>query len=246
MRRRLGHKSEFVRKEAVTVLGAFVEHLPPAYEPLGELAGLRGADAESSFFYNVYHIQMHRRVRALRRLGEYAASGAVSSKTTATLLIPLVWHFLVPAPNGALDMNLANEAIACIRRLSEALDWGAYSQTITRFLHQVREHAERPATERLHIRGVVGVLEAFHFSLTEETPLYTSVTTKLLPQLHALLDVRDDERIPPRLPLAVGACRIALNMPESRRSADVYKIFSIVGTMLRSICLLYTSPSPRD
>ena len=234
VRRRLGHKSEFVRKEAVTVLGAFVEHLPPAYEPLGELAGLLGADAESSFFYNVYHIQMHRRVRALRRLGEYVASGAVSSKTTATLLIPLVWHFLVPAPNGALDMNLANEAIACIRRLSEALDWGAYSQTITRFLHQVREHAERPATERLHIRGVVGVLEAFHFSLTEETPLYTSVTTKLLPQLHALLDVRDDERIPPRLPLAVGACRIALNMPESRRSADVYKIFSIVGTMLRS------------
>ncbi|WFC95922.1 U3 snoRNP protein [Malassezia brasiliensis] len=288
LRRRLHARAEPVRKEVFGLLGEAVARLAPAVLPLQELQCLLvGGDEEASVFANLYHIQAHRRVRALHRLAEFAEAGTMRSKTLSELFVPLVWAFLQPNPSGGYDMNMVNEALGTIKRICAQLQWSHYYHWLTRFLREVKEHTkkeEASAAERLHVRGTVGVLEAFHFAMDAEamdeekvddapeedddaedgedeaddaddatdaaadlsaTPAHMHraaspaaiaqvVTERVLPQLHSALDTRDEERLPLRLPLLVGAARVAQHLPDERRRTELFKTFSGVAMALRS------------
>lgn len=278
--KRLHTRNETIRKELLLVLGLAVTELHTQIPSLAEMHVLRGGgDDEASVFANLYHIQTHRRVRAMHRLAEAAESGALRSKTLSELFIPLVWFFLLPNASGGIDMNMANEALACIRRLAARLQWGHYYHWLKRFMRQLNEHVKRDETsaaERLHIRGTVGVLEAWHFDCDqalehEDVPaddddddadetathdaanaiahsllhvqeasapsavsLATTVTTRILPPLYDALHVTDENRLPARLPLLVGAARLALHLPAERRRVELFKVFGELGAALRS------------
>ena len=206
--RRLHTRAEPVRKELFNVLGVAVAELHTHLPPLAELHVLLAGDDEASVFTNLFHIQAHRRVRAMHRLAD--AASQLRSKTLSELLVPLVWHFLLPNASGGIDMNMANEALACIRRMASHLQWGHYYFWLKRFLRELQEHVAKDdtsATERLHVRGIVGVLEAFHFDCTQHvdhvdedaTPtqpdgppaavslhLATTISTRVLPPLYEL------------------------------------------------------------
>ncbi|WFD21090.1 U3 snoRNP protein [Malassezia caprae] len=275
MRRRLHSRSEAVRKELFQLLGVTVAEMSEAVPALAELHVLRaGGDEEASVFTNLYHIQTHRRVRAMHRLAQAAESGALRSKTLSDLFLPLTWFFLLPNQSGGIDMNMANEALACIRRMAAQLQWSHYYHWLTRFLRELKEHAAKEETspaERLHVRGVVGVLEAFHFDCNEEVnsaaapeddlvddqaydgqalardltqpldaqrdqrvALAATLTTRVLPPLHEALQVKDEDRLPARLPLIVGAARLAQHLPQDRRQVELFKVFASLANALRS------------
>lgn len=276
MRRRLHSRSEAVRKELFQLLDVTVAEMSEAVPALAELHVLRaGGDEEASVFTNLYHIQTHRRVRAMHRLAQAAESGALRSKTLSDLFLPLTWFFLQPNQSGGIDMNMANEALACIRRIATQLQWGHYYHWLARFLRELREHAAKDETspaERLHVRGVVGVLEAFHFDCDEEVSsaagapeddladdqaydgqalardltqpldaqrvqkvaLTATLTTRVLPPLHEALQVKDEDRLPARLPLIVGAARLAQHLPQDRRQVELFKVFASLANALRS------------
>lgn len=253
--RRLHTRAEPVRKELFNVLGVAVAELHTHLPPLAELHVLLAGDDEASVFTNLFHIQAHRRVRAMHRLAD--AASQLRSKTLSELLVPLVWHFLLPNASGGIDMNMANEALACIRRMASHLQWGHYYFWLKRFLRELQEHVAKDdtsATERLHVRGIVGVLEAFHFDCTQHvdhvdedaTPtqpdgppaavslhLATTISTRVLPPLYEALHA-DENRLPPRLPLIVGAARLALHLPADRRPVELFKVFGELGRALRS------------
>ncbi|WFD03867.1 U3 snoRNP protein [Malassezia obtusa] len=295
LRRRLHARAETVRKEVFVLLGEAVARLAPHVGALQELQPLLvGGDEEASVFANLYHIQAHRRIRALHRLAEFAEAGALRSKTLSELFVPLAWHFLQPNASGGYDMGMVNEALGAIKRIGSALQWNHYYHWLSRFLREVKEHTakeETSAAERLHVRGTVGFLEAFHFAMdgeamegdddaedskdgagaadedvaeeeadaadegtaradatdnAAEPPAPTgrgppspaaiaqTVTEKVLPQLHAALDTRDEERLPARLPLLVGAGRVAQHLPEERRRTELFKTFASMAQVLRS------------
>ncbi|WFD32664.1 U3 snoRNP protein [Malassezia sp. CBS 17886] len=287
VRLRLRSRTEAVRKEMFSVFGLAVAELHPQLPSLAELTVLlAGGDVEASVFANLFHIQAHRRVRALHRLGEYAAS--LRSRTLSEFILPLVCFFWEPGASGGIDMNMANEALACMRRVAAHLRWSHYYHWLVRFLRAMKEHGakeEASAAERVHIRGVVGLLEAFDMGRlrgdagdgrggdgggasrdtepaddapdtpdqpdasradappdTRDSSLYAHaaepitavVTTRILPQLHAALATQDEARLPARLPLLVGAARLAIHLPPDRGDAELLKVYAGVGAALRS------------
>lgn len=286
IRRRLHAKSELVRKEVFTLLGLTVVELAPKLPQIQELECLlAGGDEEASVFTNLYHIQAHRRTRALQRIAQYAEQGLLRSKTLSDLFVPMAWYDLLPNASGGIDMNRANDALACIRRICAQLQWSHYYHWLSRFMKEMKEHAAKEATsvfERLHVRGTVGVLEAFHFEMEEgdaemqveaddaeaegeageagegedagegddnaapqpavsaprpppsPAAIAQIVTEKILPQLHSTLDTKDEERVPARLPLLVGAARVAQHLPHERRRIELFKTFSALAMALRS------------
>ena len=275
VRRRLHSRNEAVRKELLIVLDVAVRELSELIPAIAELQVLRvGGDDEANVLINFYHIQTHRRVRALHRLADAAESGALRSRTLSDLFVPLVWCYFLPGPSGGIDMNMANEALQCIRRMAQQLQWSHYYHWLMRFLRELKSHTskdEASSAERLHVRGVVGLLEAFHFDcsgdvdetlesddqvapesqageealardllrdetmpVTQRVALAATVTTRVLPPLHAALQVKDEDRLPARLPIIVGAARLAQHLPVERRRVELFKVFDALATALRS------------
>jgi len=73
---------------------------------------LAGGDGRISFFANIYHIQTHRRTRALRRLSEFLDAGVLSSRTLVDMFVPVVEYYV--APTTTFDHLLVAEAIGTL------------------------------------------------------------------------------------------------------------------------------------
>ena len=73
---------------------------------------LAGGDEGASFFTNFYHIQTHRRTRALRRLNEFLDAGVLSSPTLVVMFVPVVEYYV--APTTTFDHLLVAEAIGTL------------------------------------------------------------------------------------------------------------------------------------
>ncbi|KAJ2614146.1 U3 snoRNP protein, partial [Coemansia sp. RSA 1365] len=66
----LSAKHEIIKIEFLAVLRKAVRECGKYFDQLGDLATLETSDEEANFFYNILHIQHHRRMRAIRRLRE--------------------------------------------------------------------------------------------------------------------------------------------------------------------------------
>jgi U3 small nucleolar RNA-associated protein 20 len=172
LRKCLRSRSELVRREVLSVLGTAVQHLGHCFETLGEMRGLLAdGDEEANFFNNIHHIQVHRRSRALRRLGDQAAQGTLRSKAIAEIFAPLVTHFLQSGNVELHDHNLVNETIACLGRLARQMVWGAYNALLWRFLKLANEAS---AAQKVFVRAAMALLDAFHFDMNAQAQLETA------------------------------------------------------------------------
>ncbi|KAI9504742.1 hypothetical protein BX070DRAFT_222782 [Coemansia spiralis] len=73
----LTSKEDVVRTEFLGVLRKVISECGKHFEQLRDLTVLESNDEEANFFYNIVHIQIHRRLRAIRRFRELI-SNAVS------------------------------------------------------------------------------------------------------------------------------------------------------------------------
>ena len=164
LRNGLRSRVELVRTELLSVLAAAVgscDHIPLMQEMAPLLAG---GDSEASFFSNIHHIQIHRRVRALHRLSDLCDEGTLSnSSLLADVFLPLISHFIV-GTSGKVDHNLINETIATTGKVSRHLKWGAYNALVRQYLRLGRLKDDN---EKYYVRTVVAVLDGFHFSMED-------------------------------------------------------------------------------
>ncbi|PWN47862.1 hypothetical protein IE53DRAFT_334725 [Violaceomyces palustris] len=166
LKKGLRAKSELVRREILMVISTAVEHLG-SLASLDEMRGLlAGGDEEASFFNNVHHIQIHRRARAIRRLGDEAEKGSLRSKTISEVFAPLLGHFLVAGNVELNDHNLVNESISCLAKMSRQLQWGAYNALLWRYLKMANEKTEG---EKVFVRTAMAILDSFHFAMEDPT-----------------------------------------------------------------------------
>ncbi|KAK0522958.1 U3 snoRNP protein [Tilletia horrida] len=160
VRRIMRSKADLVRREALSLLADAIETLPDV-PALSQMKGLLSdGDGEASFFNNIVHLQVHRRVRALRRLGDEAEKGVMSGKLVKDTFIPLVGLFLDPAQTS--DQQLINEAINTTGRLAGALTWYGYQALVWSLIKKAREH---PPNEKVVVRTLMTVLDNFKFDL---------------------------------------------------------------------------------
>ncbi|KAA1470494.1 hypothetical protein DENSPDRAFT_774855 [Dentipellis sp. KUC8613] len=158
----LRSRNELVRAEILGVVAYAVSNC----EHLNVLEDMRvllaGGDEEANFFNNIYHVQVHRRTRALRRLAEYCDEGRLRSITLAEVFVPLVGNFI--GGSRDTDHHLVNEAIITIGRMAKQLAWSPYYALIQRYLKLSRS---KDGFERVYVRTLVAALDNFHFPMGE-------------------------------------------------------------------------------
>ncbi|KAI8801037.1 hypothetical protein BJ742DRAFT_716305 [Cladochytrium replicatum] len=155
-----------VRGEFVATMGEMVRVFPEHPQLHDMTSLLADGDDEANFFKNVQHIQIHRRVRAYKRLSEELKSVSngehtISSQNLAHIFLPMVVHPIMQPANGKdTDQSLVDEAITTIGNISKYLQWGQYYALLKNFLGTI---PKKPVLEKQLIRAVVSVVENFSF-----------------------------------------------------------------------------------
>ncbi|MCO5555787.1 hypothetical protein L7F22_009332 [Adiantum nelumboides] len=179
LRRSLRAQSDLVRREAVETIGHAVAQLSPHLSFLAEMKGLLfEGDEEANFFNNIEHIQVHRRLRALTRLGQEALLGHIKSRTILDVFMPLVEHFLLTEHNHG-DGNLIQKVVEVLGQLTSQLKWGPYNVLLWKYLSYQStksdkggkdddSKAKEKVTEKVAVRAAMCILDNFHFDMDED------------------------------------------------------------------------------
>ncbi|KAI8920655.1 armadillo-type protein [Entophlyctis helioformis] len=130
-----------VRQEFASLLGLLVQTFPTLPQFSDMVSLLASGDDEANFFSNIYHLQMHRRQRALRRLADVCDAGEISSGNVSNIFLPLVSHFIFET-DRVQDHNVVNDAIACLGSCASALKWSHYFALVKRFLNLIPRRTE--------------------------------------------------------------------------------------------------------
>ncbi|KAG0325092.1 U3 snoRNP protein [Podila humilis] len=152
---------ELVRFEFVAVLAHAVKRCPDQVQFSDMSCLLVGGDDEASFFTNIYHIQLHRRIRALHRFSEECAKGAFRPTTLTQIFAPLIAHFIFEADKST-DHNLVNETVATLGVIASQLPWNSYYALLKGYLKLIPRKAEM---EKVLVRTVISILDNFHFDI---------------------------------------------------------------------------------
>ncbi|RXW23686.1 hypothetical protein EST38_g2153 [Candolleomyces aberdarensis] len=173
-----------VKADLLSLLSFTISHSPSTLSPtIATLKPLlEDGDEEANFFNNVLHIQIHRRTRAIRRLGERCDKGEferdASSGTNAVVrdwLLPIVTWFI---GSGSAFMKTqtnvnkedqqnhltTNEAIGTLGKLSAYLGWSPYLGLVQRYLRLANTKDD---WEKVYVRSIVSILENFGFEVSE-------------------------------------------------------------------------------
>ncbi|KAI8602190.1 armadillo-type protein, partial [Dissophora ornata] len=152
---------ELVRFEFVAVLAHAVKRCPDQVQFSDMTPLLVGGDEEASFFTNIYHIQLHRRIRALNRFSEECAKGTFRPTTLTQIFAPLIAHFIFEADKST-DHNLVNETVSTLGVIASQLPWGSYYALLKSYLKLIPRKSEM---EKILVRTVIAILDSFHFDI---------------------------------------------------------------------------------
>ena len=255
----LRSKNEMVRIDVLGVIAYAVARCDNITTLQDMKVLLEGGDEEANFFNNIYHVQLHRRIRALNRLAEHCDARELRSSTLESIFVPLVGNFITPASHT--DHHLVTAAILATGRMAKHLSWGPYYALVQQYLKMSRT---KDASERFYIRTIVAILDSFHFPMDEiavpepsgeidavepedaneghnaPEPALTSgrvsdaVNNRLLPALLGHLENRNEVEDTLRIPVSIGIVKIALHLPGATKEAQITKLVTVLSQALRS------------
>jgi len=155
--------NELVRVEFITVLDHVVKTFPelPHFTDLVCLQA--NGDEEANFFNNVYHMQIHRRMRALGRLADAVSGGHIKSTSINNIFVPILTHFIFES-DQVVDHNIINQSIITFGVLAGHLPWNSYYRLLKQYLKMIPKKAD---LEKVLVRLVTSILDSFHFDLTQ-------------------------------------------------------------------------------
>ncbi|CAI5744220.1 unnamed protein product [Peronospora destructor] len=180
VRASLRSTDENARRGFVTLLGSLADQhkafMLYAFIPVDLLLARNQEDPETDFFYNIVHIQAHRRRRALQRLSRLMESMAIKAKnqvgseardesqwfsnsTVNSIILPLVLHFVYET-HAKSQESLRAEAAACVGCAAGLLGWSHYLSLLRRLLKSIDGHVEM---EGAIIMSIFAVVDHFHF-----------------------------------------------------------------------------------
>ncbi|KAI7894165.1 armadillo-type protein [Mucor mucedo] len=163
IKRGLRSRVELVRMEFIGLLCACIKTFPelPVFEDMVPLLG--EGDEEVNFFNNIYHMQIHRRTRALQRLAEYATEAKLKVATINNIFVPIISAFFSES-DRTVDHNLLHQCTLTLSALTKILPWNHYYRILQNYLGYIKEDNEK---EKVFVRVVIGILDAFHFDLQD-------------------------------------------------------------------------------
>ncbi|KAG1474631.1 hypothetical protein G6F56_000242 [Rhizopus delemar] len=190
IKRGLRSRLEVVRVEFVSLLNACVKSLPelPMFEDLVQVTG--GGDDEVNFFNNIYHIQVHRRSRALLRLAELSQQATFKVSTINFIFVPIITAFFNESDRVA-DNSLLQQCTLTLSALAKQLPWNHYYRLLQNYLKLIKTDEEK---EKLYVRVIVGLLNSFHFDL-KSLDLSDEDVQKVMGRQKVRIEYLTDEKI---------------------------------------------------
>ncbi|RIA94698.1 hypothetical protein C1645_709313 [Glomus cerebriforme] len=153
---------EMVRIEFLTILSYAVKKCPSITQ-FSDMACLLYDDEEANFFNNIHHIQIHRRIRALKRFSNECANGKIKSSNLVQIFMPLIGHFIFEA-DRIVDHILINETISTIGVIAGQLPWVQYYALLKQYMKLIPKKSN---LEKVLVRTVISILDSFHFDVSE-------------------------------------------------------------------------------
>ncbi|CAF0872294.1 unnamed protein product, partial [Didymodactylos carnosus] len=162
---------ELVRNEYIRYLALIIEY--DDSDELKELKRLKNNEnIDQDFFENIRHLQIHRRLRALKRLKLLNDDEQFSQNTISHYLVPIVCSFI----NDVLRMNstdsgytVNDDVYMCLTHLCKQLSWIKYQQLFVQYFRQLTSATKVLNTpqKRCLAKTINAIVDAFHFDLTK-------------------------------------------------------------------------------
>ncbi|PVU97840.1 hypothetical protein BB561_000281 [Smittium simulii] len=215
-----------IKQEFVKILGHLVHNLSSDFNVFSDLSLLIVEDEEASFFFNITHIQMHRRIRALNRFNSILASGNSFNQNLLVHLFVPFYESLLFMQNTQSDHMMVSELILSLSEIAKNLIFNNYFAMVRRFLIK-----NKSGNDRVLTRLIVSLLNSFKFdftSVTEESDkssikMLSVIDKSLLPQLKNYLnstnDIFDNQKLADdgfsqRIPISLAYVKILTACPK--------------------------------
>jgi U3 small nucleolar RNA-associated protein 20 len=238
----LRSKNENIRFEFVSILAHFVSDLKHIddFEDMKVL--LFNNDEEANFFLNINHIQLHRRQRAIKRLGHVASH--ISGSNIAHYILPMIENYAVVTDEKL--RNIANETVLTIEILISHVSYRQFIAIFKRYMAGLKEGGQNL---RDAVNLVVTITKALLRSMkftegskrmaglpAESDVLDVQLEKEMIEPLSKVLNKRDEETIVYRTPLIEAIACLILGLTHER-------IVSILPGVLTKICQILRSRS---
>lgn len=236
--------SEDVQAEYITLL-EYIVKVSVYYSDLQDMRVLLADnDEEANFFINIKHIQLHRRQRAIRRLGDYV--NELSSGSIAHYLIPILEYYVFSKEEKY--RNIANESFTSIGKLAQGTSWNQYRALLRRYISILKTKEDLLKESVLLVNqlslSLKTTLHAFrNNTLTERLreKCFTNVEepesfikNEVYPVLCKILGERNDETIVVRIPLTEALVNFILALSQDDTVNMLPGILTAVCQILRS------------
>ena len=236
--------SEDIQAEYITLL-EYIVKVSIYYHELQDMRVLLAdGDEEANFFINIKHIQLHRRQRAIRRLGDYVDE--LSDGSIAHYLIPMIEYYVFSKEEKY--RNIANESLISIGKLARGISWNQYRALLRRYISILKTKDDLLKESVLLINqlslSLKTTLNAYRnntlsdrlrekcFSNIEEPESF--IKDELYPTLCKILGTRDEETIVIRIPLTEALVNFILALSKDDTVTMLPGILTAICQVLRS------------
>ncbi|KAJ3096729.1 U3 snoRNP protein [Phlyctochytrium planicorne] len=254
IKKAFGSKSEAVRQDFLQIFGQLVSKFKFLDETSAFVPLLSDGDSEASFFDNYYHLQIHRRTRALRRLTEIVSTQKFTSSQLNYIVLPLITHTIFEADRSSGNV-LINETISTIAASVVGLSWSKYLSYFLRMVACIKKH---PRIEKEIIRiiiAVVGVIDKVVNTFVSDTAedlaidaeaendeeqvpamekFTQSTLRRIIPALLGLLNVKDDDNIERRIPLSVSVAKALRMLSKRHQEVELSRLLTTLCNFLKN------------
>ncbi|EGV61945.1 hypothetical protein CANTEDRAFT_131403 [Yamadazyma tenuis ATCC 10573] len=186
-------------------------------------------DQEASFFANINHIQLHRRQRAIRRVGELREN--LEAGSISHYILPIIENY---AYNTDEKMrNISNEAVTSLGLLIRNVSWNQIKSFFKRYIAKLR--VSPPENLRTCVHVVVEVSSSLFVSLPKDESLVdTFILGDIMPILQKILNERNDETIVNRIVLSEALVNLVKCLPETKIDEQLPGLLTSTCQVLRS------------
>ncbi|GIZ48693.1 hypothetical protein CKM354_001174300 [Cercospora kikuchii] len=231
--RGMHEKSELVRAEYCQVLN----HIIGTFPEWQKISGLRlrgHEDEESSFFLNVLHIQLRRRMAAVQVLESEAAN--VGSNSASRILLPLLEHFVFDAAEGEAGLNLANQTRKTIGALGKALNKNSFRSTFQRYIGCLKnkEKEDHETIEKRVLQLLREMVEGIITLPQDQRPISEAIIREQLTPLLAYLQQKDESTVDRRISIAVTIVKLMSGLPQDEFASRLPGVLTDICHVLRS------------
>ncbi|KAK3414702.1 hypothetical protein EUGRSUZ_H00031 [Eucalyptus grandis] len=152
-------KKASIRKEWMDLLRAMVLNLPELAN-LNSFNPLCSEDAEVDFFFNIVHLQKHRRARALSRFRSIISTSSMSEDILNKIFVPMFFNMLFDVEDGKIE-QIKNACLEALASVAGHVEWRSYYALLIRCFRQMTTNPEK---QKLLLRLICFILDQFHFS----------------------------------------------------------------------------------